>query len=25
VTGKIQKKVTDVGNNTYPSWSRTPH
>ena len=25
VTGKIQKKVTEVGNNTYPNWSRTPH
>ena len=25
VTGKIQKRVPDVGNNTYPNWSRTPH
>jgi TolB protein len=24
ITGKIQRKVTDIGNNTYPSWSRTP-
>jgi TolB protein len=25
ITGKIQRRVTDVGNNTYPSWSRPPH
>jgi len=23
--GKIQKRVTEVGNNTYPNWSRIPH
>lgn len=25
VSGKIQRRVTETGNNTYPSWSRTPH
>ena len=24
ITGKIQRKVTDLGNNTSPSWARTP-
>jgi TolB protein len=24
ITGKIQRRVTEVGNNTYPSWSRAP-